>query len=123
MGSEMCIRDRYTSAHYVSTLNHSIKMIGKDATVIKQFLTKNEDNGTSKQLCIRAQRTLDNAQPKLNFIHVLGHGIEHMKGMLAEVLPIRADDDVQFSFHYVRGVTLQVCLRMIGPRHNPANAF
>ena len=86
----------YTSYHYVSTLNHSIKMIGKDVTVVKQFLRKNEDNGTVRQLCIRAQRTLANAQPKLAFIHVLGDRIKHLKGMLAGVLPICTNDDVQF---------------------------
>ena len=86
----------YTSALYVSTFHDSIKMIGEDATVIKQFLTKNEDNGTSKQLCIRAQRTLANAQPNLNLIHVREDRIEHLKGMLAGALPICTNDDVQF---------------------------
>ena len=71
-------------------------MIRKDRAVIGQFLTKNEDNGTSEQLRIRAQRTTNHAQPKVKFVDFLTNAHPHMKRMLAEVLPIREDDNVQF---------------------------
>ena len=71
-------------------------MIRKDRAVIWQFLGKNEDNGTSEQLRIRAQRTVDQAQPKVKFVDFLTNNHPHMKRMLAEVLPIREHDNVRF---------------------------
>ena len=85
-----------TSAGFYSTLSDSIIMIRKDRTVIGQFLRKNEDNGTSEQLRIRAQRTMDHAQPKAKVVDFLTNAHPHMKRMLAEALPIREDDNVQF---------------------------
>ena len=85
-----------TSAGFFSMLCDSIILIREDRAVIWQFLGKNEDNGTSEQLRIRAQRNLANAEPKLAFVHFLGDRIQHLKGILAEVLPISEDDDVQF---------------------------
>ena len=86
----------YTSAGFVSTLSDSIIMIRKDRTVIGQFMRKNEDNGTSEQLRIRAQRNLANAEPKLAFVHFLGDHIQHMQGMLERLLPICTNDDLRF---------------------------
>ena len=81
---------------FFSTLSDSIIMIRKDRAVIGQFLTKNEDNGTSEQLRIRAQRNLANAEPKLAFVHFLGDHIQHLQGMLDRLLPICTNDDLRF---------------------------
>ena len=86
----------YTSAGFVSTLSDSIIMIREDRAVIWQFLGKNEDNGTSEQLRIRAQRNLANAEPKLAFVHFLRAYIPNLQGMLDRLQPICTNDDLRF---------------------------
>ena len=71
-------------------------MIRKDRAVIGQFLTKNEDNGTSEQLRIRAQRNLANAEPKLAFVDLLRAYIPNLQGMLDRLQPICTNDDLRF---------------------------
>ena len=85
-----------TSAGFFSMLCDSIIMIREDRAVIWQFLGKNEDNGTSEQLRIRAQRHLANAEPKLAFVDLLRAYIPNLQGMLDRLQPICTNDDLRF---------------------------
>ena len=85
-----------TSAGFYSTLSDSIIMIRSDRAVIWEFLGKNEGDGKSEQLRIRAQRNLANAEPKLAFVHFLQDHIQHMQGMLERLVPICTNADLRF---------------------------
>ena len=85
-----------TSAGFYSTLSDSIIMIRSDRAVIWEFLGKNEDDGKSEQLRIRAQRNLANAEPKLAFVHFLQDHIQHTQGMLERLVPICTNADLRF---------------------------